>query len=117
MPCGAWNRANPCEGEVWVSSIRIQSRPLKRAAPQHAARLWRANDRLHIAAVRPHSNGGHPDPSDDTSRRERPGFRSLFQLDELSQAPELLLELPNPESSAKRVALEGGRYPSSRSSR
>src|SRR3954453_6891742 len=31
-------------------------------APEHAARLWRAETRLHIAASR-HSRGGRPDPS------------------------------------------------------
>src|SRR6185312_10165865 len=115
-----------CGGGVWVSSIRIQSRPLKRAAPQHAARLWRAIDRLHIAAVRPHSNGGHPDPSDDTSRRDglrvqkliihrkcpgAPVARSLSTLSE-SGGPMALLKLLHPDPSAECVALEGGRYPS-----
>ena len=59
-------------GLVTLHSNSVAS--ASRTAPQPAARLWRANDRLHIAAVRPHSNGGRPDPFDDTHRRDGPGF-------------------------------------------
>ena len=53
----------PGEGGVRLPSGRIQSRPLCGQAPDAAARLWRAIDRLHIAAfgdIRPEGNRTPP---------------------------------------------------------